>query len=106
MAETTRDAFIEAQRYRGNKEQDLTAKDDEDVIESIADYVMVSTEGVQNPNLKAALRDIANQLIQNKTILAKGGGEEQMAEPAMPPMPPPGAMPPQGMNPMMAPPVV
>jgi len=95
MPETTRDQRVEALRYNANKEATMTDKNDEDLIEEVADYMMVTAQQVQNPNLASALRDAANGLISNKSALARGGAgqEEPAGMPAGPtggaPMPPP-----------------
>ncbi len=96
MADLTSEEFAEAVRFRQNKEQGLTAADDETAIESIADYMMVTADTMQNPTLKASIRDIANELIQSKSVLAKGGGQE--LPPTEAPIPP-GAIP-QGQAPL------
>ena len=89
MVQTTNERLVEAMRYRQNKEGGIVAKSDEDVLERIADYMMVEADNLQNPQTANAVRDTANQIILNKSMLAAGG----VAAEELPPEPIPGELP-------------
>jgi hypothetical protein len=86
MAETTNERLIEAARFRQNKEQGIVAKGDEEVLERIADYMMVEADNLQNSQTANAVRDTANQIILNKSILASGGTAAEELPPEQPPV--------------------
>lgn len=92
MAQTTNERMVEAMRFRQNKEQGIIAKSDEDVLERIADYMMVEADSLQNPQTANAVRDTANQIIVNKSMLASGGVAAEELPPEEPiggaPLPP------------------
>lgn len=73
--ESTDSAMLEALRYRKNKEMTMTDQEDERALEELADFMQATAEGINNPSLASKLRDIANQIIINKTDLVRGGME-------------------------------
>lgn len=82
MAETTNRRALEALRFRAGKETSIKSTRDEDLIEEIADFVMITTDQFENPNLQTIFRDIANRMIAEKSNLARSpsGEEDRLAE--------------------------
>ena len=98
MAEMTDNTMTEALRYRANKEATQRAISDEDRIQEIADFIMVSSQDFDNEALRSTFSDIANQMTTNKSVMATGPGQQtpDAVGGVAPPAPPmdPGMMPP------------
>lgn len=103
MPETTQQDQLQALRFNANKEAAMKNQSDEEIVEEIADYIMVASQSFASKSLSSRFMDIANKLIQQKTILAQGANsieeeEDMQGAPMSPGMGvPPGMMPPPQM---------
>jgi len=73
---TDNEQMVQSVRYQQNKEANLAAQTDEDLIEELADMIQVQSMQYSNPNLTSTFQDIANQLISNKSMMARMPAEE------------------------------
>ena len=77
MPETTQNSGLEALRFRAGKEATIKNERDEDLMEEIADFIMIATEQFENPELQSVFRDIANTVIEKKSTLGRMAGSER-----------------------------
>ena len=102
MPEITNNEVLESERFLANTEQAKRDQQDEDALQDWAEYTMVTADTVRNPNLAVRLRDLANEVITNKRMLAQTPGagpsqamtpEQALAQQGVPGQMPPGVMP-------------
>jgi len=84
MAEMMNSNVLENERFLTNTEQTMRNQEDEDLLQEVAEFIMLTAEKAANPNLAAKLRDLANMIVQNKAILAKTPGSQGYAPPMTP----------------------
>lgn len=76
MADSTQEGIVESQRFLANTEATQRNVEDETLLQDIAEFIFASSESATNPALSSQLRDLANQIVQNKGDLAKTPGNE------------------------------